>query len=274
MATGASSVLVDAHVHFYPCFDRDTFLEQASRNFARAAARLGRDDATGVLLFTEGAGEHFFRQFRDSAGEAPRGGWFFRRTDEEDSLLAIENNVVRMIFVAGRQIVAAEDLEVLAIGAAGEFADRRPLAETVDAVRAAGALPVVPWGFGKWWFGRGKVLDELVLVQKPGEFFLGDNRARLRGTPRPAPFGRAEARGIRVLPGTDPLPFPNQAATPGSYGFALEGELDPDRPAASLKERLRDPATPLRPYGRGEGILRFLRNQLAMQLRKRLGGAR
>ncbi len=274
MATLAASVLVDAHVHFYPCFDQEVFLQQASRNFARAAARLGRDDATGVLLFTEGAGDHFFRQFRDSAGDPPRAGWSFRRTEEEDSLLAIENNVVRMVFVAGRQIVAAEDLEVLAIGAAGDFPDRKPIAETVEAVRAAGALPVIPWGFGKWWFARGKLLDQLLLVQDPGEFFLGDNRARLHGTPRPGQFVRAEERGIRVLPGTDPLPFPDQARKAGSYGFTFEGGLDPDRPTASLRNRRRDPETRLRAYGRGEGIVPFLRNQIAMQKRKRFGGSR
>jgi hypothetical protein len=274
VANLAGSVLADAHVHFYPCFDRGAFLGRAARNFARAAARLGRDDATGVLLFTEGANERFFRALRDRAGQTPEGGWSFRRTEEEESLLAIENGVVRMILVAGRQIVAAEDLEVLALGSDDDFPDRRPIAETVEHVQARGALPVVPWGFGKWWFRRGKILGELLESQDPSRFFLGDNRARPRGTPRPRLFARAAARGIRVLPGTDPLPFPQEEGLAGSYGFALDGTLDVDRPAADLKARLRDGGTAVRPYGRGEGIVPFVRNQVAMQKRKRFGSAR
>jgi hypothetical protein len=273
VATLAGSVLADAHVHFYPCFDRDAFLGRAARNFARAAARLGRDGATGVLLFTEGVRERFFRELRDRAGAPPQGGWSFRRTEEEESLLAVENGVVRMILVAGRQIIAAEDLEVLALGTDADFPQRRPIVETVEAVRAAGALPVVPWGFGKWWFGRGRILGALLEAQDPASFFLGDNRARPRGAPRPRLFARAAARGIRVLPGTDPLPFPGEEARAGSYGFALDSPLDLERPSASLKARLRSGSAVL-PYGRGEGIVPFVRNQVAMQKRKRFGGAR
>ncbi|MGH2570752.1 MAG: hypothetical protein ACRDGR_05980, partial [bacterium] len=234
----------------------------------------GLDDATGILLFTEGAKERFFRALRDRAGRPPEGGWSFRRTNEEDSLLAIENGVLKMILVAGRQVVAAEDLEVLALGSDADFPDRQPIAETVERVRAQGALPVVPWGFGKWWFGRGKILAGLVESQDPSSFFLGDNRARLRGTPRPRLFARAKARGIRVLPGTDPLPFPAEEGLAGSYGFALDGAIELDRPAAHLKARLRDGGTAVLPYGRGEGIVPFVRNQVAMQKRKRFGGAR
>src|SRR5215468_6501990 len=38
-----ASLLIDAHVHFHACFDRDTFLDAAARNFARGAAELGLD---------------------------------------------------------------------------------------------------------------------------------------------------------------------------------------------------------------------------------------
>ena len=34
MATVPRTLLVDAHVHFYPCFDQGVFLEQAACNFA------------------------------------------------------------------------------------------------------------------------------------------------------------------------------------------------------------------------------------------------
>ena len=50
----------------------------------------------------------------------------------------------------------------------------------------------------------------------------------------------------------------------------LSGALDPQAPFASLRALLVDPATPLVPYGRNEGLLPFFKNQLAMQLRKKL----
>ena len=35
-----------------------------------------------------------------------------------------------------------------------EFADGRPIPDVLAAVAEAGAIPVIPWGFGKWWFGN------------------------------------------------------------------------------------------------------------------------
>jgi hypothetical protein len=45
--------------------------------------------------------------------------------------------------------------------------------------------------------------------------------------------------------------------------------FDPDRPAASIREALLTSASAPVPFGRRESVLRFLRNQCAMQQRKR-----
>ncbi len=104
---------------------------------------------------------------------------------------------------------------------------------------------------------------------RPGELFLGDESSRpfFWGTPRH--FGEARARGLRVLPGTDPLPFPHELGRAGSFGFWAHMAIDPARPAASLKAHLRGPAPEVHPFGRLEGPVLFVRNQIAMQLRKR-----
>jgi len=87
----------------------------------------------------------------------------------------------------------------------------------------------------------------------------------------PALFDRAEKLGIRILPGSDPLPFPDHADRAGSYGFAIEGPFDSDRPAESLGMALRRVESRPVGYGLRQSLLPFVRNQLAMQWRKHSG---
>jgi hypothetical protein len=249
--------LVDAHVHFHPCFDLQTFLDGALRNFrnARKAA-----EGTGYLLLTESAGAHWFQRWRDGLNAG--GGWRFELTPEDESLLAVSGTGERLVLVAGRQIVTRERLEVLALGRDLELPDGLPLVETLERVRESEALPVLPWGFGKWWGRRGAVVAET--LGHDGELFLGDNGGRLG--PEPALFRQARKLGIRLLPGSDPLPFARHAGLAGSYGFVLPHAVDTDRPAATLLRRIRESGQP-RAFGRRAGLPRFLRDQVGMQLR-------
>ncbi len=114
--------------------------------------------------------------------------------------------------------------------------------------------------------GRGKV----ALRPRPGDgFFLGDSGGRPFFWPTPSHFREAERRGIRVLAGTDPLPFPSQIGQAGSFGFRLEGVIDLSSPAGGIKAALLDPTSRLTSFGRLERALPFLRHQIAMQQRKR-----
>ena len=262
--------LVDSHVHFYDCYDRATFFDSAARNFRAAAAARGlASEPTGCLLFTEGAGDHYFRRFRDEADRDTGGGWAFRRTAEDASLLAVKDGETTILLVAGRQVATREGLEVLALGCDKDFADGEDLQSTFEAVLESGALPVLPWGFGKWWLGRGALMSQFVGSLDPARVCLGDNSGRPRGFPVPKLFRLAQSRGIKVLPGSDPLPFPSEVTKPGSFGFVLDGILDPQRPAESLKQIVRQRATQQVPYGRLESLGRFCRNQVLMQIRKR-----
>ena len=105
------------------------------------------------------------------------------------------------------------------------------------------------------------------------DFALGDNGGRLRHGRRPPLFERAERRGIRVLPGSDPLPFPHHQVRAGSYGVRLAATLDAARPGRDLYRALVDETVEWAPFGQREGLLPFLRNQVAMQFRKRFGEA-
>ncbi len=274
LRTPTTEWLVDGHVHFHSCFDPTSFLRHAADNFGEARRRRGRDcGSAGILLLAESAGASYFRQLRDRVGEGSAGAWSIHRTAEAESLEIRRSGEPCLLAVAGRQLVTAESLEVLALCCDAELADGRLIEETVEAVRLRGGLPVVPWGFGKWWFRRRRVVLGLLESQDSSVFCLGDNGGRLRLARRPALFRAAERRGFRVLPGSDPLPFARHGGRAGSYGFGVEVELDPAQPALSLKAALRNPETRLRPYGSGESLLRFVRNQVAMQLRKSRTGA-
>jgi hypothetical protein len=96
--------------------------------------------------------------------------------------------------------------------------------------------------------------------------FLGDNSGRPILWPRPELFRFAESRGLKVLPGSDPLPIPSEAARVGSFGFGLPAAPSRDRPAADLIRRLDAPDQPIFAYGEAERPLRFLRNQLRIRL--------
>jgi len=268
-------ILLDAHVHFHSVFSRRPFFDGALANLRSAAVEFGlAAETVGCLMFTESRGAEAFEVFLQEAGGAPRSNgercWSFERTDEDNSLWAVrDSGARRLLLIAGRQLVTREGLEVLALGCRTELADGEPLRDAIDATLAAGAIPVVPWGFGKWWGRRGALLAEL--LHRPGErrFFVGDNGGRAALLPRPKLFETAAHNGIFVLPGSDPLPFESQTTKAGRCGFRMQVALDERRPAKQVLAMLRSCERQPRLFGRYEGLFGFVGQQVAMQLRKR-----
>lgn len=273
----SSCVLLDAHVHIYDRYPLAKFLDSACLNYKKAAEKLGDYDGfVGILLLTETSRDHWFSRLQRLAdgvftGEINSRDWRFEHTEEPCSLVAKRGDREDLYIIAGRQIVTSERLEVLAIGADREYPEGLPLNEVIELVQESGALPIIPWGFGKWTGFRGNVVRQ-VLLNKPGtDLFLGDNGGRLQYWFDPAQFKIARKNGIRILPGSDPLPFASEYRRPGSYGFMLNAPVSSMIPAADIKRHLLNRDVSITPYGRREGVLRFIKNQLSMQLIKYLG---
>ena len=273
-------ILIDSHVHLYNCFDFDRFFDSAFNNFSNSVKNSsGLNPFLSVLLLTETSNDRYFQELSRSVkspGENPNSShpsplkkWKLRATGESCSLYAHRAGTEGLYLIAGRQIVTAENLEVLALASAEDFEDGQPLETTLERTIAAGGIPVIPWGFGKWVGRRGKILGDLLEENKFPVLFLGDNSGRPIFWPRPPLFEQAERQGMRVLPGTDPLPFPRESLRPGGFGFSMAGQLDPEQPARSLKQLLLEEKTPIQPYGSLENPWRFIRNQIAMQIVKR-----
>ena len=261
--------LVDGHVHLHPEFDRHRFFDAAAANFAAAARRLRLPPTTpGVLMLTESAGAHVFEELAGAA-ESTVPGWTVSRTAEPLSLAMTRRGGARVFLVSGRQIVTADRLEVLALDARDEIPDGLPLESSVARVKAAGGLPVIPWGFGKWTGARRRRMAEFLQSPAGDGVLLGDNGGRLALAPLPALLREARQRGLPVVPGSDPLPFASQSERAGRYGFVLSAGVDSERPARTVVQYLMSRKDQPCPFGRLTPLPAFLILQLRMQWRAR-----
>lgn len=264
------SVLVDTHVHLYDCFDRVAFFDGAIQNFQHAAQTLGLPtDTPGCLMLTETSKDHAFESLLEQH-ELDGGRWRFHPAGEGRSLIAALDGKDVLTVIAGRQIVTREGLEVLALGCNEQFTDGRAIEHTIEKVIEADGLAVLPYGVGKWSGARGVLVNKLLNGPLGSRLVLGDNAGRLAMGGEPKQFAEARERGVWILPGTDPLPFADQAVRAGRYGMVLEGKIDRDKPAASILAHIGARDTQPSTYGKTDGLLTFLRLQIAMQLRKRL----
>ena len=259
-------LLIDAHVHFHPGFGRDAFLDAALANFARGAAELGiAGPFTGCLMLAETAQDRWFLRLARQEDGARFGSWQIEPTGDDVVLAARrQSDGATLLIAAGRQVRSREGLEVLALATREEFPDGLPFSDTLSRVRWSGAVTVLPWGFGKWWLYRGALVEAAIRRAAGPSLFLGDQAGRPEPAGRPRLFREAEARGIPVLPGTDPLPLPEHATRAGSYGFVLERGS-----AAGLKEALAALGSQPRTFGLRVSLADFCRDQLALRLGSR-----
>ena len=265
-----ASILVDGHVHIHSCYDLYSLCESAQRNFCHAASTLDLGSQfNAVLLLTEShSANHFSSLRRKATDKTLVNGWRFQATLEPESLIAISPAGFELTIIAGRQIVTAERLEVLAVCTDKLFDDGEMISEVIDSVSAANGVSIVPWGFGKWIGRREKVINRLIDEFVERKFHLGDNSGRISTWREPAQFKIARMQGQRVLRGTDPMPFAGQETRVGGFGFYINGAFDKSKPAASMRDLLHAHNVPAVSYGVLESPVLFVKHQLMMQTRK------
>jgi hypothetical protein len=249
------SVAVDAHVHIYEPSRALEALAQAAQN-VRLRSGLGR----GALLLTESGG---FRVFDELAARATLGGPL--EATSEANALRFRHDAADLLIIAGRQLVSAEGVEILALGERAPSPDGAPLEAMVDSLLARDLLVVAPWGVGKW-LGRRKGLVQNLVATRP--IHLGDNGGRPALWRSPL-FVEAGRRGRNVLPGSDVLPIPGRASGLASFGCVVDAPWDAEKPAQSLLNVLKTPQAKLRRYGDLRGVPAFVADQLQLRLQKR-----
>lgn len=268
-------IIVDAHVHLYDCFDIELLLDSAFSNFQEEADQPKAGlPFSGVLFLAETKTKDWFHhQCQQAITEPFRGGragrWSFQLTKEGLSLFARLSEQKELYIIAGRQIRTAENLEVLALGTIQNFEFGTPLEDLIQKISRSGAIPVIPWGVGKWLGRRGILVKDLLKNNNIPLFFLGDNGNRPLFWPKPRLFKQAEESGLCVLPGSDPLPFPSEIKSVGRFGFKLFGSIDPEYPFRDIKKLLLNPTAKPQAYGSLESPGRFFWNQVRMKWLKK-----
>jgi hypothetical protein len=265
-------VFVDAHVHIHDCFGHQEFFTAAARNFAFLSSNgLSAQSHRYVLCLTETNKAYKFEELSRQADEASEvvrtneTAWGFKRGADNVCLGAIHPVLGEIEIVAGRQIVTAEKLEILALGTIERIKDGLVASDVVTAIVNSGAIPVLPWGFGKWLGSRRRAVEGLIDEFGDGTLYLGDNSGRPVFMADPAEFALARRLGIGILPGSDPLPFASECIKVGSFGFYTDVVPHLDCIWPYVRNMLQQGEGTLHSYGSLESPLRFVRNQVAMQ---------
>lgn len=180
-----------------------------------------------ALFLTEAQGFDCFAALRESPG-AEAG-------QEREAILLNRDDQSMWIF-AGRQIVARERVEILALTCAEKIPDGQPAGEVVRRVRGVGGVPVLAWAPGKWMFKRMEVVRRLLDEFGPAELLLGDSSLRSIGWPEPCVM-----KTRKTLAGSDPLPFSGEEEQAGRYGIRMQIDFDEVRPVSSLRAALLNP---------------------------------
>jgi len=231
------TILADTHAHFYDGYDFECALRSALANLGVVAKAEEKPGPDYVLCLAERRDCHFFRRL--AAGELALGAGITVAVSAEVARVTLNENDASALWIfPGRQVVTRERLEILAVTVADDIPENQPVAATVESVRAVGGIAVLPWGVGKWLFGRGRVIAELLERLQPIDLLIGDSSMRPVGWPEPLLMRYARSLGFRVVAGSDPLPFRGEERLIGRYGVAGPGVLDPRAPLASFRRWL------------------------------------
>lgn len=256
-----SETLVDGHVHFHECFTLRSFLESATANLAPHM----ETDSAGVLLLAQIGSDQPLDGIIQQTEKLSH-DWSVT-TPDTSSIVFTRADIPPIVCLAGRQIVTQEKLELLSICSNVPIDDGQSLEKSIQQILADEGIPVLPWGFGKWWFSRGAKLNAVLRESSSTDFLLGDNGCRPRIW-RPRLLRRSEADGFCVLAGSDPLPIPSHVRRVGSFGNVFSDEIDVNAPTAWMRERLQALSTSPKTFGRCRSMREFVGDQLQLRLNK------
>jgi len=267
-------ILIDTHLHIYDCYDVLRFFKEANRNLSGNQKKLKlAEKFVGILFLTESNAFNYFDKLQDNSNniikDLENEGFFRKKSDEDCSLIfeTFDSNFI--IIIAGQQIITEEKLEVLSLGTKQKIEYSLSLEETVNRINDFGAIPVLPWGVGKWLGKRNEVLNTFIKKNLAAKFFLGDNSGRLAMMKIPAVFKASGQNKKLVLRGSDPLPIRLQEKKAGSFGFYFVSDIDILNPFRDVKKMIYNLESDPDNYGKLENFFDFFKNQIMLRLDKR-----
>ncbi len=195
-------------------------------------------DCVKVGILAERSGCYCYADFRRGRRSMLGDKISVTPAEGNDGLVMKEEGGVTWYLVPGRQILTAEGIEVLALTVDLRLPDRLQAKDVINAILDFGGVPVLSWAPGKWFFGRGRVVRDLLESSVPGRVLIGDTALRPTIWAEPLLMKRAAANGFGVVAGSDPLPFAGEETRLGSYASVFEGDFDIENPGASMRDLL------------------------------------
>ncbi len=267
--SGFKNIFIDGHVHFYDNFNPNKFFLDAEANFLKYSKSRDKEEHSHfVLMFSEGRGYNYYRDFISGTSKYFKEKLLFNKTEEPWSHRLEMNGREMMTVINGRQIITKEKLEILHLGTDEIIDDGIPASTVLKKIFKSGGIAVIAWGVGKWFFSRGKIVKTLIEEFGSESLFLGDNSARPLIWAAPKLYKTAKSRGIKILAGSDPLPIEKDDEKPGSYIFSISGNYDPNKPFNSIRKILMERNSKTVFWGSRDSILNFFRRQIIINMKK------
>ncbi len=242
--------VADTHVHLYPCHRIEETLKSLLKNLA------GHDRSAVQLAFlAERSDCDYFAKLK--SGEI-KVNLDISELPSQPGVLLLQYEGRSCYLFAGRQIVSSERVEILGLMSEKHLSDGLPAKETVERLLEDGAIPVISWAPGKWFFKRKAIVNELLDSFDPGQLFLGDTFLRPTVWGTPILMKKGLNKGFSVLAGSDPLPFAGEERKAGIYAATFSGDCDQDKLLDSLRALFHDKKTVFTNSGRRGSLLQTL----------------
>ncbi len=126
----------------------------------------------------------------------------------------------------------------MSIASKQKIEDGLPIENIVKRRLDKQTITVLAWGVGKWFFKRGKIIKDIIEKCHSPYLFIGDSSSRPSIWPIPKLYALAKKYDVRIIRGSDPLPFSEESGRVATYGFIIRGDFQVDKPAESFRNIL------------------------------------
>lgn len=260
---------IDTHVHYYPCYDAEVFLESLHCNLLATARELGAKESVYpvVCLLDSNSSSGFASLAAGHLGDTSQLSWTILTDTAHPALLHLSRGASENITViGGRQVVTKENVELILLGCAEPVADGQAVQGLLSTYQHRYGV-VLPWGFGKWLGKRGTIINQLI-TSNDMRFCLGDNAGRPSHWKTVQQFQLADQHDVPIVAGSDPLPISAHQDLAGKSAIGLRGRLDAESPVEDLVIKIRDRQNWLGYHQYTSGLWQALGQQFAMRRSK------
>jgi hypothetical protein len=259
------AIVGDAHVHIYPHYSLSRALIAAETNLLANYHELRKSEKTLAptpsalfLSLSERTDCNFFAALSQGRLSLPTGYSSIPSGEQGCITLRTPSGLPLHIF-AGRQIVTSERLELLSIGSDARIPDGLSFLEGLRRLTTMGVLPALNWAPGKWLFRRQAIVESIIDSATAGSLLLCDTTLRPTIWAEPLLMRKGREKGLGIIRGSDPLPISNEEEVLGSYGVAIDIDLQAGKELATYRAFLKQPSPTIYSIGCRNSPLTALR---------------